>query len=212
MRIAMVCVSASLVVCQLSSATADSQVIGPDDTWCHRSLDNAAVCYEEAVRYAIGDGVPDNQALATSLFVAACEGGDGRGCQDAAVHYHSGRGVVVDDERAIEFATAACELGLGRGCGFAGDLFVFGRNVDRDLGRATVLFETGCEAGDAESCLLAGRQYSYGWGVAEDLELSETFYDMGCGIVEEMAPADRHSHGIGNYVLSSCSDGFDHAY
>lgn len=167
------------------------------------------------MEYLDGDRVARDRALAMTLFVAACEGGDAEGCWQAAIQVRLRSSGDDARERERELVVASCEGGHAEACNWAGLLYAAngakstplyiaaciggftngcvsagrnyasGRGVDQDYVRAASLFVSGCLGGHANGCFLAGRLHATGTGVTEDQILAEALFNEACALVAD---------------------------
>lgn len=158
-----------------------AQNAAPEEAWCVESAENATICWEIGVEYLVGDRVARDDALATTLFVAACTGGNAQGCLSAARQFYDrsrydpdGELGRADRERARELALAACDGGLGRGCELA-TRFYF-----RDTARITSLYVAACGYGHIYGCFRAADYYVNGWGIEQDHRRAIALYTTAC--------------------------------
>jgi TPR repeat protein len=86
-------------------------------------------CTNLAWLYALGHGVPKDQAQSMALFTKAyessklaCRRGDMSGCIMAGELLLDGRGVEADDALALSMFQRACEHGERRGCAYVSRL------------------------------------------------------------------------------------------
>ena len=121
------------------------------------SAGDGQACWDVAMIYDNGDGVPKDLAKAWPYLEKACRANHLRGCHEAALWLEYGAGVVEDRARAAEMFGETCERGYSKACAYAGDLYergeyLAGGGAPRDLEKAERFYRKGCDAGEAFSC------------------------------------------------------------
>lgn len=87
-------------------------------------------------KYYHGDGVPQDNRRAVSLFEKAAEGGDVQSMTNLAMMYEYGMGVEQDDRRAADWYRKAAESGDRRAQYNASVMYYKGQGVARDRAEA----------------------------------------------------------------------------
>jgi uncharacterized protein len=111
-------------------------------------------CYDLAVLYEHGQGMPTDPERAHELYERACtaDEADAVACNNLAVLYAEGRTVEQDDARAAELYGRSCELGSMLGCRNLARLHLQGANVEQSAERAAELLDEACQKGHPEAC------------------------------------------------------------
>jgi putative methionine-R-sulfoxide reductase with GAF domain len=97
---------------------------------------NSIAQYEMAVRYAVGEGVPQDYRDAMAWFAKAAANGNDNAQWKLGLGYIKGIGVPHDERKAVEWFKRAANHGDIRAQSALGDLYLNGRGVPRDYVRA----------------------------------------------------------------------------
>jgi len=167
--------------------------------------DNQA-CMRLAWKYARGNGVAADAAVAARLYRQACDRMYAGACgmlstltartpeaaqavRDYDAACESGRGddclrlgFVLDSrsKRGAEAFQHACDRGAPRGCFWTGQLYEEGKTVPKDLARAADLYQKACEGGDADSCANWAVLYLGKGLLPSDYPRAAAILDRGC--------------------------------
>jgi TPR repeat protein len=111
------------------------------DTDVNRTLNRAdagdsIAQYEMALRYADGQGVPQNYREAMAWFAKAAANGNDNAQWKLGLGYIKGIGVSHDDRKAVMWFKRAANHGNIRAQSALSDLYLSGRGVPRDYVRA----------------------------------------------------------------------------
>ena len=176
----------------VSSARAAAQVLA-----CEQR--NYAACEDAAMRYDLGDGLPQDAKRAAELFDRACEGGRVGSCYNGGRMYETGEGVSdaqlpKNEPRAAVLYGHGCRGGDARSCRSLGRLYEMGRGVPKNLSRALssyrqqlILLERGCAANQKDSCHDLASWYHNSYGVpaqvlSRDKARALELYRKSCGL------------------------------
>jgi TPR repeat protein len=121
---------------------------------CEKECDGGSAdrCRRLAATYALGDGVPKDEARATALYEHACDGNDLPACVFAGQMHEYAHGVPKDDAKAAHLYERACDGGWGAGCYNFAIMLENGRGVPVDKPRAMSLYDSACTAGAKPAC------------------------------------------------------------
>ena len=113
----------------------------PSDTHSARSSDRAkagdtAAQYNMGVRFADGDGVAQNYAVAMTWFTKASQAGNSAAQVKLALGYMKGIGVPLDENQAVMWLKRAANSGNNWAQRALSNLYLTGQNVPRDYIRA----------------------------------------------------------------------------
>lgn len=136
-------------------------------------LQSATGCAHLAYDHASGNGVPRDEALATTLYVKACDLGDAKGCYNVGLMYAEGRGVERDLARAARAYDEGCRNGSTMACTNLGWFVQHGTAGAIDEAAAIELYRRGCDGTRCEApnllgCVNLGRALRDGIGTARD--------------------------------------------
>jgi hypothetical protein len=111
------------------------------DTDVNRTLNQAnagavTAQYEMGLRYANGEGVPQNYQDAMTWFAKASDAGNAKAQWKLALGYLEGIGVPRDDREAIVWLKRAANNGDTRAQRALSEMYLLGREVPRDYVRA----------------------------------------------------------------------------
>ena len=73
-------------------------------------------CYVLGTLYSYGDGVPQDNFVASRLIIKACEGDDPFGCNFLGIMYEKAFGVLKNDKKAYEYYQKACDNNFTDSC------------------------------------------------------------------------------------------------
>ena len=112
--------------------------------------------------YAIGDGVPQDQAEAAKWYRLAAEQGNEVGQYNLGVMYGTGLGVTQDYVEAYIWYRLAAEQGFAPAQYNLGNWFDTGEGVPRDYDEAVKLFRLAAEQRIAQTLYNLGRRLAMG--------------------------------------------------
>ena len=98
--------------------------------------DDSIAQYEMALRYADGEGVPQNYPDAMAWFAKAAANGNDNAQWKLGLGYIEGIGVPHDERKAVVWFKRAANHGDIRAQSALSDLYLSGRGVPRDYVRA----------------------------------------------------------------------------
>ncbi len=124
-------------------------------------------CFNLAVSYERGIGLPADRSEAARLYALACERSLAHGCYSIG-HIELDSDDPRGKERAAAHFRQACEGSVAGACNDLGVMHADGIGVARDLNRAIEYFEKGCAGGALAACANLGKRYLSGEGVAKD--------------------------------------------
>jgi TPR repeat protein len=160
------------------------------------ALHDASGCADLAFLYATGSGgVARDDARATTLYVAACDGGDSSGCYNVGLMYEKGRGVDADLATAAAAYEEGCHGESRKACTNLGFLYDHGHGVAASDARAAAFYEQGCRAdacgpSDATGCLDLGRMHRDGRGVPRDDVRAASLFTAVCRRAPDLGDVD----------------------
>ncbi len=140
--------SASVVTIGVALGTCD------DVTICERECSGGSGdrCRRLAATYALGRGVPRDEARAATLYDGACKMDDAPACVFAGRAHEYAHGVPKDDGKAARLYARACELKWPAGCYNLAIMVENGRGVPQDHAKARDLYQLACGAGAKQAC------------------------------------------------------------
>ncbi|MDE7297591.1 MAG: sel1 repeat family protein [Lachnospiraceae bacterium] len=97
---------------------------------------NAQELYELAMKHIYGEGVPEDNDLATKLLIRAHDMGHVEATYNLGICYHYGYGTSVDLEKAYELYLESANAGYGKGMELLGRFYSRGIYVERDRKQA----------------------------------------------------------------------------
>lgn len=103
-----------------------------------------------AMKYIYGDGVEENNALATRLLTRAHDMGHVEATYNLAICYHYGYGTGVDLQKAYELYLEAANVGYGKGMELVGRFYNRGIYIEQDREKAEYWLQKAMESGEAE--------------------------------------------------------------
>ncbi len=194
---------------------------------------NATGCFELAVVYRDGEGVPADPKKEAELLSRACDGGDGRGCFNLA-HYadpSDAPSEKVGPDRqslATELYAKGCQAGFQQACANLAARLVIGKGAPKDVARSIELLKTACainttEMGPACDTLAGFYDGHNGAKAGEDPPLANRYLDRGCALADTDSCTDlgyhyRTAYGVKRDMTRSntlyamiCDDGSEDA-
>ena len=119
---------------------------------------NAQELYELAMKHIYGDGVPEDNDLATRLLTQAHDLGHVKATYNLGICYHYGFGTEIDLEKAYALYLQAANAGYGKGMELVGRFYNRGIHVKRDRGQAEYWLRKAMESADPEAVEEAKRE------------------------------------------------------
>ncbi|MCV2503355.1 MAG: sel1 repeat family protein [Neisseriaceae bacterium] len=111
--------------------------------------------YQEALKYELGLGQPENLQKALSLFAESCQQNNAQACMKIAGYYEEGSKISQNMNKAYDFYLKACDLNDYKACTRAGALIVNqGSKSGKNKELASSLLNKSCSANDVEACSL----------------------------------------------------------
>jgi TPR repeat protein len=107
--------------------------------------------YNLGVMYAIGSGVPENDAKAVEWYTKAAEQEHAKAQYNLGVMYDIGNGVPEDDAKAVEWYSKAAEQEHAKAQYELGTMYYYGNGVLQDRPGALVWFTRAAENGHVMS-------------------------------------------------------------
>ena len=162
--------------------------------------DEAWRLFREGEKFALGDGVPRDDAKAEKLFRRAIEADPSVGSTIAGLYDPVLSDRPRDMKKAIYWYERAAERGDGPSLDSLGDIYQYGKGVPIDLDKAFDYFSRAAAAGEVSGHTSLGIIYLYGKGRPVDYELARKHYLLaaGCGNEFAMHVLGRiHGMGLG---------------
>ena len=97
---------------------------------------NAQELYELAMKHIYGEGVPEDNDLATKLLIRAHDMGHVEATYNLGICYHYGYGTSQDLEKAYELYLESANAGYGKGMELVGRFYNRGIYVERNRKQA----------------------------------------------------------------------------
>ena len=109
---------------------------------------NAQELYELAMKHIYGDGVPEDNDLATKLLIQAHEMGHVEATYNLGICYHYGFGTDVDLEKAFDLYLESANAGYGKGMELVGRFYNQGIYVKQNREQAEYWLRKAMESFD----------------------------------------------------------------
>lgn len=125
-----------------------------DDTFKFYHLEKRAYAqrlYELAMKHIYGDGVPEDNVLATKLLTQAHGLGHVEATYNLGICYHYGFGADIDLAKAYELYLESANAGYGKGMELVGRFYNRGIYVERDRTQAEYWLRKAIESPDPEA-------------------------------------------------------------
>lgn len=103
------------------------------------------------MKHIYGDGVPEDNELATRLLTQAHKMGHVEATYNLGICYHYGYGTSVDLEKAYALYLQTANAGLGKGMELVGRFYNRGIYVAQDRQKAEYWLRKAIESGDPEA-------------------------------------------------------------
>ena len=130
---------------------------------------NAQAQFNLGLRYAMGQGVPQDAQEAVKWYRKAAEQGDAQGQISLGVMYRSGVGVPQDYQEALKWYRKAADQGDAQSQHNLGVMYENGKGVPQDTQEAVKWFHRSAEHGFAPAQSVLGTMYHNGRGIRQDL-------------------------------------------
>ena len=112
---------------------------------------NAQELFELAMRHIYGDGVPEDNDLATELLIQAHEMGHVEATYNLGICYHYGFGTDVDLEKAFELYLKSANAGYGKGIELVGSFYNQGIYVEKNRSQAEYWLNKAINSSDPDA-------------------------------------------------------------
>ena len=130
--------------------TGNRKELKPEMCEIEMSADAQAI-YELAMKHIYGDGVSEDNDLATKLLTYAHDMGHTEATYNLGICYHYGYGADVDLAKAYELYLESANGGYGKGMELIGRFYNRGIYVEKDRATAEHWLRKAIESGDAEA-------------------------------------------------------------
>ena len=126
-------------------------------------MDNlsAQQLYELAMKHIYGEGVPEDNELATKLLIQAHDMGHIEATYNLGICYHYGFGTDVDLGKAFELYLEAANAGYGKGQELVGRFYNRGICVKKDRDKAEYWLTKTMESTDPEAVEEAKKELQF---------------------------------------------------
>jgi TPR repeat protein len=118
--------------------------------------------------YDVGEGVPEDNALAIKWYTEAGEQGHENAQLNLGIMYENGEGTEVDTDLAMKWYRRAADQGLTDAQYAVALMFDEGVGVDEDNVAALAWYLRAAEQGDPDAQNNLGAMYDAGEGISED--------------------------------------------
>ena len=112
---------------------------------------NAQELFELAMRHIYGDGVPEDNDLATKLLIQSHEMGHVEATYNLGICYHYGFGTDVDLAKAFELYLESANAGYGKGMELVGRFYNQGIYVERNRSQAEYWLQKAMSCADPDA-------------------------------------------------------------
>lgn len=112
---------------------------------------NAQELFELAMKHIYGDGVPEDNDLATELLIQAHEMGHVEATYNLGICYHYGFGTDVDLEKAFELYLKSANAGYGKGIELVGRFYNQGIYVEKNRSQAEYWLNKAINSSDPDA-------------------------------------------------------------
>ena len=112
---------------------------------------NAQEIYELAMKHIYGDGVPEDNDLATRLLIQAHDLGHVEATYNLGICYHYGFGTAVDLAKAFALYLESAKAGYGKGMELVGRFYNRGIYVEQNRGQAEYWLQKAIESPDPDA-------------------------------------------------------------
>ena len=122
---------------------------------------NAQQLYELAMKYIYGDGVEEDNDLATHLLMQAHDMGHIEATYNLGICYHYGHGADVDLKKAFELYLESAHAGYAKGYELVGRFYNRGIYVKQDKDKAKYYLTKAIESSDTEAIEEAKKELQF---------------------------------------------------
>lgn len=112
---------------------------------------NAQELFELAMKHIYGDGVPEDNDLATKLLIQSHEMGNVEATYNLGICYHYGFGSDVNLEKAFELYLESAKAGYGKGMELVGRFYNQGIFVRKDRTQAEYWLHKAMNSSDPDA-------------------------------------------------------------
>lgn len=112
---------------------------------------NAQELFELAMKHIYGDGVPENNDLATKLLIQSHEMGHVEATYNLGICYHYGFGTDVDLRKAFELYLESANAGYGKGMELVGRFYNQGIYVEKNRSQAEYWLRKAMSSSDPDA-------------------------------------------------------------
>lgn len=112
---------------------------------------NAQELFELAMRHIYGDGVPEDNDLATKLLIQSHEMGHVEATYNLGICYHYGFGTDVDLGKAFELYLKSANAGYGKGMELVGRFYNQGIYVEKNRSQAEYWLHKAINSSDSDA-------------------------------------------------------------
>ena len=121
---------------------------------------NTQELYELAMKHIYGDGVPEDNDLATKLLTQAHDMGHVEATYNLGICYHYGFGADIDLAKAFELYLESANAGYGKGMELVGRFYNRGIYVKQNREQAEYWLHKAMESSDPDAAEEAERELS----------------------------------------------------
>ena len=125
-------------------------------------IQNPQDLYELAMKHIYGNGVPEDNDLATKLLIQAHDMGHVEATYNLGICYHYGFGTAVDLAKAYELYLESAKAGYGTGYELVGRFYNRGIYVERDRTKAEYWLRKAIESSDPAAVASASKELLVG--------------------------------------------------
>lgn len=126
---------------------------------------NAQELFELAMKHIYGDGVPEDNDLATQLLTQAHGLGHVEATYNLGICYHYGFGTGIDLAKAFALYLESANAGYGKGMELVGRFYNRGIYVARDRSQAEYWLQKAMNSSDPDAVDEARRELSFSGAV-----------------------------------------------
>ena len=119
---------------------------------------NAQELYELAMKHIYGDGVPEDNDLATKLLIQAHDMGHVEATYNLGICYHYGFGTKIDLKKAFELYLESANAGYGKGMELVGRFYNRGIYVEQNREQAEYWLHKAMKSSDPDAAEEAERE------------------------------------------------------
>ena len=165
---------------------AAKKAVPPRDT----GMQDPAASFKLGLRYAKGDGVPKNNALAVKWYRKAAEQGHRIAQSNLGLMYANGKGVPKNDALAVKWYRKAAEQGYARAQFNLGNKYRAGEGVRKNMTLAVRWYRKAAAQGYAGAQNNLGFSYEQGEGAPKDYVQAYIWYSLGAAGGNKIAPSN----------------------